>query len=170
MYGPGDPQHRVFPYLKRMDDHRPAIVLTQGMANWRWTRGYVENVAQAVVLAVTDKRATGQIYNVGEKQTYSEADWVNAIGAVAGWSGEVIAVPEDHVPEPLRPDFNIAQHLVVDTSRIRKELGYIELVSREEALRRTVAWERAHPPAEIDPQTFNYAAEDALLAKLERRG
>ncbi len=160
----------MVPYLKRMDDHRPTIVLTQGMANWRWTRGYVENVAEAVVLAVTDRRATGQIYNVGEKQTCSEANWINAIGAAAGWSGEIITVPEDRVPEPLRPDFNTAQHLVVDTSRIRKELGYTELVSRDGALRRTVAWERTHPPAEVDPQAFNYAAEDILLAKLKRRG
>ena len=27
VYGPGDDQHRLFPYLKRMDDGRPAILL-----------------------------------------------------------------------------------------------------------------------------------------------
>lgn len=26
VYGPGDPLHRLFPYLQRMDDNRPAIV------------------------------------------------------------------------------------------------------------------------------------------------
>jgi hypothetical protein len=59
---------------------------------------------------------------------------------------------------------------VVDTTRIREELGYTEPVSRDEALRRTVAWERAHPPEEVDPQAFDYAAEDALLAELEGQG
>jgi nucleoside-diphosphate-sugar epimerase len=38
---------------------------------------------------------------------------------------------------------NLAQHWVVDTSRIRRELGYRERIAREEAIRRTVAWERA---------------------------
>jgi nucleoside-diphosphate-sugar epimerase len=170
VYGPRDRQHRLFEYLKRMDDHRPAIVLEQGMANWRWTRGYVENIAAAVELAVTDERATGQIYNVGEEEALSEAEWVRAIGVAAGWSGKVVIVTEDRVPGHLVPDINTAQHLVVDTSRIREELGYTELVSRDEALRRTVAWERAHPPEEVDLKAFNYASEDALLAELEGHG
>jgi nucleoside-diphosphate-sugar epimerase len=170
VYGPRDSQHRLFQYLKRMDDSRPAIVLGQGMANWRWTKGYVENVAAAVVLAVTDERATGQIYNVGEEETLSEAEWVRAIGVAAGWSGKVVTVPEDRVPGHLVPDINTAQHLVVDTTRIREELGYTEVVARDEALRRTVAWERAHPPEEVDLKAFNYAAEDALLAELGGHG
>jgi hypothetical protein len=59
---------------------------------------------------------------------------------------------------------NTAQDLVVDTTRIRRELGYAEPVSRDEALIRAVAWERAHPPQDIDPEAFEYAAEDAVLA------
>jgi nucleoside-diphosphate-sugar epimerase len=170
VYGPGDRQHRLFEYLKRMDDNCPAILLEQGMANWRWTRGYVENIAAAVVLAVTDERATGQIYNVGEVEVLSEAEWVRAIGIAAGWSGKVVIVPKDRVPGHLVPDINTAQHLVVDTTRIREELGYTEPVFRDEALQRAVAWERAHPPKEVDLKAFNYAAEDALLAELEGHG
>ncbi len=36
-----------------------------------------------------------------------------------------------------------------------------EPVPLDEAIRRTIAWERANPPAEIDPDQFDYAAEDA---------
>jgi nucleoside-diphosphate-sugar epimerase len=170
VYGAGDWQHRLFPVLKRMDDDRPAIVLEQGVADWRWTRGYVENVAAAVVLAVTDERATGRIYNAGEAEALSEAQWARAIGVAAGWNGKVVIVPKDRVPAHLVRDIDTAQHLVVDTTRIREELGYTEPVSRDEALRRTVAWERAHPPQAVDPQAFNYAAEDALLAEWEGHG
>jgi nucleoside-diphosphate-sugar epimerase len=167
VYGPEDKQHRLFQYLKRMDDNRPAIVLEQGMADWRWTKGYVENISAAVALAVTDERATGKIYNVGEEMTLSEADWIRAIGTAAGWSGRIVSVPEDRVPEHLKPDFNTVQHLVADTTRIRKELGYEEPVTRDEALRRSVDWERANPPEEVDLKVFDYAAEDALLDRLE---
>src|SRR5581483_2555475 len=66
VYGPRDYQHRLFEYLKRMDDQRPAILLDETIANWRWTRGYVEDVAQAIVLAVTQDHAAHRIYNVGE--------------------------------------------------------------------------------------------------------
>ncbi len=63
----------------------------------------------------------------------------------------------------LTASINTDQHLVADTTRIREELGYGELVSQDEALRRTIAWERAHPPDEVDPGRFDYAAEDAVL-------
>jgi nucleoside-diphosphate-sugar epimerase len=167
VYGPGDSQHRLFPYLKRMDDNRPVILLEKGMAGWRWTKGYVENIAAAIVLAVTDQSAAGRIYNLGEEESLSEAEWVRAIGVAAGWNGKVVTPPKERLPAHLLSDVNTDQHLVVDTTRIRRELGYREPVSRDEALRRTVAWERAHLPDKIDPKMFDYAAEDALLAELE---
>jgi len=164
VYGPGDWQHRLFPYLKRMDDGRPAILLEEGLANWRWTRGYVENVAYAIVLAATEERATGRIYNVGEPEALTMAEWVKAIGQAAGWEGKLVKVPKDRLPPHLVEAINTDQHLVVDTSRIREELGYEEPISRKEALRRTIDWERRHPPDEIDLEMFNYAAEDGVLA------
>jgi nucleoside-diphosphate-sugar epimerase len=167
VYGPRDTQHRLFTYLKRMDDGRPAILLEQGLSNWRWTRGYVENVAVAIALAVADERSAGQVYNVGETKALSETEWIRAIGRAAGWNGQVIALPQERLPAHLATDRNAAQHLVVSTSRIRQELGYDEPVSRDKALTRTVAWERAHPPATVDAGQFDYAAEDVVLARLQ---
>jgi hypothetical protein len=31
-----------------------------------------------------------------------------------------------------------------------------------------VEWERAHPPEQFDPQQFDYAAEDAVLERMEK--
>src|SRR5215210_31093 len=67
-YGPGDKQHRLFEYLKRMDDGRPFILLGEGEARWRQTHGYVEDVADAVALAAADARAANRIFNVGEEE------------------------------------------------------------------------------------------------------
>ena len=75
-------------------------------------------------------------------------------------------MPGDLLPAGMRSGLNADQHLIYDTSRLREELGYEEPVSREEALIRTVSWERAHPPEEVDPERFDYAAEDAVLADL----
>jgi nucleoside-diphosphate-sugar epimerase len=166
VYGPRDRQHRTFEYLKRMDDGRPAILLEESAAKWQWTKGYVENVAAAVVLALTDERAAGRIYNVGERDTQTWAEWVRAIGRAAGWGGEVVVVPRERLPESMLPVHNTDQHLVTDTTRIREELGYKEVVTCEEGLRRTVAWERANPPEQFDPKQFDYQAEDKVLADL----
>ena len=164
VYGVGDPQHRLFGYLKRMDDHRPIIMLGKEQARWRWTRGYVENVADAIALAVTDERAINRIYNVGEPDALAEADWVRSIGQAAGWEGEVFTVPEDSLPEHLAAKVDYAHHLETDTTFLRAELGIDEGIPREEALRRTIEWERNNPPSEVNPLQPEYAAEDAALA------
>jgi len=161
VYGPGDRMHRLFEYLKRMDDRRPVILLDDMHARWRWIRGYVDNVAAAICLALADRRAAGKTYNVGEQPALTEAEWVQNIARCAGWPGEIVDMPKRFLPEHLRAEYNFEQHLDADTGRIRAELGYQEPISREEALIRTVEWERAHPPEEIEPNDFNYGAEDA---------
>lgn len=168
VYGFGDNQHRAFEYVKRMDDGRPAIVLDGRKAQWRWTRGYTENVAVAIALAVTNEQAANRIYNVGEADALTEAEWVRELGRAAGWDGEVVSAPRDILPQHLAEDYDYRHHLAADTSRIREELGYAEPVSREEALKQTVAWERGDPPRNIDVEKFDYAAEDAALMKSER--
>jgi nucleoside-diphosphate-sugar epimerase len=168
IYGPGDDAHRLFPYLKRMDDGRPAILIEEVRSLWLWARNYVEDVAQAVVLAVLDDRAAGRVYNVSESHTMTEAEWVREVGRAAGWGGEVVAVAGDRLPPRMRQPMNFEQHLTYNTTRIREELGYSEGLPRAEAIRRTVEWERCHPPDQVDPEEFDYAAEDAVLKEIAR--
>ena len=166
-HGPGDPQHRLFHYLRRMDDARPVIVLEERQAGWRWSRGYVENVAAAIALAVADRRAAGRVYNVAEPYAYREAEWVRRIGEAVGWPGEVVAIPEKDLPERLHQPYDFGQDYVVSSTRIREELGYREAIDEATALERTIEWERGNRPAEaIAP---DYAAEDEALASYSGR-
>jgi nucleoside-diphosphate-sugar epimerase len=159
VYGPGDYQHRLAPYLKRMLDGRRVILLDEGMARWRCLRGYVDDVAAAVALAVTNPAASGRVYNVAEPTAYTEAEWVSRIGAVVGWTGQIVSVPGGKVPVL----FSTAQDLRMDTSRIRAELGYREVTDPNDALRLTVAWERDHLPE----LSLDYDQEDRLLTELQ---
>jgi nucleoside-diphosphate-sugar epimerase len=158
VYGPGDYQHRLAPYLKRMLDRRRAILLNEGLARWRCLRGYVDDVAAAIALAVTEPAAAGQIYNVAEQTAYTEAEWVGHIAAIVGWNGTIVPVPSGKMPVR----FNTAQDLCLDTGRIRAELGYREVVDPASALRATVPWEQDHLP----DLPIDYAREDKLLAEL----
>jgi nucleoside-diphosphate-sugar epimerase len=170
VYGPGDRQHRLFDYLKRMDDGRRAILLDEAQYGWRWTRGYVENVAAAIALAVTDDRAAGRTYNIGEPEALTEVEWVRAIANTAGWGGGVVAAPEGTLPAHLAAPYDWRQPLAAGTNRIRTELSYEEEIPRDEALRRAVDWERANPPREIDAKRFDYSAEELALEHIAQRG
>ena len=110
LYGPGDNGDLATVYAYREHPH------------WRWTHGYVENVGAAVALAATDGRASGQIYNVGEEHTPT--------------MGERLAkLPPNDVPLSTVP-LNYDQPIVYDTSRIRSELGYREVIDEREAMER----------------------------------
>jgi nucleoside-diphosphate-sugar epimerase len=163
-HGPGDRQHRLARYLRSMEDGRPAIVLGETHAKWRWSRGYVENVASAIALAVGDRRATGRIYNVAADTAASEADWIRAIARTAAWDGELRVVPDERLPVPLRHPFDFAQHLEVDTTAIRSELGFRQPVDEAEGLSRTIEWE-LQTLSEVPDLRLDYSAEDEALAR-----
>jgi nucleoside-diphosphate-sugar epimerase len=167
----GPRSYRYYVYLRRMLEGRPAMVLDAAWARWRGTQAYSENVADAIVLATVDERAAGRVYNVGVERALSVREVVDRIAQVDGWSGRILAVPADELPEVLREQGGLDQDFVLDTSRIRTELGYHEQVDLMEGLRRTVEWMRVHPPAPDDRHPLlqrptDYAAEDAVIARL----
>jgi nucleoside-diphosphate-sugar epimerase len=164
-HGPGDPRRRLARYVRAMEDGRAVIVLGETYARWRWSRGYVENVAGAIALAVGDSRAAGRIYNVAAATALSEADWIQAIAMVTGWGGEVRVVPEERLPVALQRPFEFRQHLELDTTAIRSELGFREAVSEADGLSRTIEWE-CRTLAELPDLRLDYAAEDEALANL----
>lgn len=93
--------------------------------DWRWTHGHVDNVAAAIVLTATHPSAANRIYNVGEAHTST--------------MGERLArLPPSTSSKP-PPAFDYRQSIFCDTSRIRNELGYIDVIDEAEAMQGLVA-------------------------------
>ena len=172
VHGERDEQRRFYWLWKRMDDHRRFILISEKQAAFRASRTHVDNAAHAVALAATDDRAAGRIYNVGEPEALPLAEWTRHIARRTSWGGQLVARPSDELPAHLRdsrPDI-WDHHLVSDTSRIRRELGYREVVSREDGLQRALDWYASEPPG--DPKkvgNLDYEAEDAALVTIQRR-
>jgi nucleoside-diphosphate-sugar epimerase len=163
VYGPGDPLHRWFPLLKRFADGRSSILIADDFAAWRGPRGYVENVAHAIALATISDRAAGRIYNICDEPSLPELAWQMRIATQANWPGKFVVLSRSQTPKHLLLPGNAAQHVVASSERIRAELGYKEPVEIDEAIRRTIAWEQKNRPSTINPQQFDYPAEDAAL-------
>jgi nucleoside-diphosphate-sugar epimerase len=166
VYGPGDYQLRLFPYVKRMDDGRPAILLSNSHAGWRGLRGYVEDIGEAIALCVTCEQAAHRTYHVADRENLSEAEWVERIAKATGWKGKIVVLPNDRLPPHLQHDYDYTQDWSLDSSRLREELGYTEPTVSEVAMQRSVDWQRANPHRDFDPNVFDYAVEDATLAAL----
>lgn len=170
VYGPNDGQHRLFDTLKRIDDKRPFMLLEETRAQWRFCRGYVENVAAGIVLALTSDKAAGKTYNISETYTHTSLEWDQEIAKATHWQGHFELLPKDAMPNHLVDDHaNWSQNLNTDSSLIRNELGYQEIIPLEKALQRTIAWERNNPPVKIDASQFNYEAEDLAFQNYKKR-
>lgn len=164
IYGPGDPLHRFYPIVKRVLDQRSHIIFAENIAQWRSPRGYVENVAAAIALAATDDRAARRIYNVAEQPAFSELDWAKKIAHAMHWNGKFVTLPVEQTPPHLMRLGNADQHWEASSARIRQELGYQEPIAMDEAIRRTIAWEKENPPPFPFLAPINYPAEDAATA------
>lgn len=169
IHGEKDKYRRFRSYLKRMDDGRRFILLGESIAGWKFSRGYVENIAHAIVLAIESPAAAGEVFNVAEPRAMTELSFVQAIGEAAGWDGEVNVLPDAQLPRHLQTTENFEQDWDVSSEKIRTALGYAEIVPRPEAFRRTVQWERDHP-LESEPFEINYIAEDEAISQADRRG
>ena len=128
-------------------------------------RGDIEDVAAGIALASVSDRSVGKIYNIASDQQFTELEWTQKIGEVAGWKGSVVVLPKEQTPRHVVMPLNTEQDWLVSSARIRQELGYSERVPLEVGMARTIEWESANAPSEIE---FDYAAEDAALEQVRR--
>lgn len=160
IYGPGTYRHQE--WIRPMLDGRPAIVLGEGMAGFRFSHGYAEDMGWALALAATKEKAAGRIYNVGELEVPTEGERLEDFARVAGWKGRIVLVPDEKAPGgdglPF-PD----QDWWLETQRIREELGYKEISDYEAGIRATIEWQRNRPDRDFDLSAV-YAEEDRILA------
>ncbi len=174
IYGPNQVVPKEWSVVKRALDGRRHLIVADGGRTVE-TAAYVENVAQAVLAAVDHLDVSaGRVYNVGDDELYSRLQVAEIVAEELGHRFEIVNLPAE-VARPAYPTLahHTTQHRIVDTGRIRQELGYRDLVAPLEALRRTVRWQAEHLPAQHDKvvkvlqDPFDYEAEDALIARYQ---
>lgn len=161
IYGPGSFRH--WDWVKRMIDQRPGIILGKGQAKFRFSHSYAGDVGWATALAAMNECSAGRVYNVGENEVPTERQRLEDFARVAGWRGEIVEVPDEEVPGGDGLPFP-EQDWLLDTTRIRAELGFSDLSDYDRGIRDTIEWQCTNPAAApIEP--FDYAREDRALAQ-----
>jgi len=158
IYGEHDRTRREEFILRRCRAQRASIPI--GLGSLLWSRGYVRDIARAVRLALETDPA-GEIFNVCESRTCTMAQWARQIARAAGWQGEFVRVPDEALPPDLSLTGSFGQHLLFDSSKARRMLGWTE-TEPVVALQASVDWHLAHPPEGSDDFT---ADETALGAR-----
>ncbi len=153
--------------MRRVLDGRPHMVLPEGGLTLL-SRGYSENMAEAVLLAVDRPEvAGGQIYNCADTHQLTLAQWVQAITAAMDATIEIISVPPEfaYPARDLMIRRKTANHQLFDIHKIRCELGYVDSVPVLDGIRRTVDWYLEHPPEDpgfLENLAIHYRTEDEM--------
>ncbi|MGK0173324.1 MAG: nucleoside-diphosphate-sugar epimerase [Gammaproteobacteria bacterium] len=174
VYGPRQIRPRMWWIMQRVLHGRGHIVLPDGGMTVI-SRGYAENMAHAVLLAVdNDKVSAGQFYNCADEEQLTLRGWVEMIARCMGGELEVIGVPDAHASSAreLIPMAGAAWHVLLDIGKSQAELGYQDRVPVGEAMQRTVDWVRANPPQESDEDRAfvqaQYRLEDEIAGAYRR--
>lgn len=144
IFGPGDKQHR-FKWAIDAVRRGGLIRLDERAGKWPNSYGYLTDVAEAMVLAALDPRAAGRIYNVGQDFVRNPVQWLLSFAVMLNTPIEVETVPaaEKALLFDRAEATDLRYPLTLDTTRIREELGFTEVVSEREALLATIAYEKA---------------------------
>lgn len=170
LYGPRQPGPHEWSIVRRVLDGRRQFIIADGGIKLE-SRAYVENAAHATLLAVDQPLVcAGRKYAVADDRLYTMRQRIEAIARYMNHDFEFVDMPYD-IAVPCHVLWRHARgHRIRDTHRVRDELGYRNVVSAEEAMRRTVDWLVSHPPgpdSEAERQLgdpFDYAREDKLIA------
>lgn len=136
VYGRNDPNHRFLEPIQKMSQGDRQIKLAKDLANCRMSKCCVGNVAQGIRLAA-EKGLPGEIYNLAAQEVLTELEWYQQIAKLMKLEVDIVISQVS----PSSGGFNLSQDLIVDTSKIRKQLGYRELFSIQEGLLDTIQWE-----------------------------
>lgn len=136
VYGRNDPNHRFLEPIQKMFHDEKQIELFKDMANCRMSKGYVGDIAYGIKLAA-ETGLPGEIYNLASHEALTELEWYQQIAKLMEWEGDIVVSQSS----PSLDGLNLNQDLVLDTSKIRKQLGYKERFSTQEGLLDTIQWE-----------------------------
>jgi nucleoside-diphosphate-sugar epimerase len=149
VYGPGVKGN----FLRFMRLVASGIPLPLGSIDNRRSLVYVGNLASAILACVERPQAAARTYLVSDGEDLSTADLARAIGKALQFRPLVLRCPVSLLEAAARVARRSAElarltrSLTVDSTRIRRELGWIPPYSSAAGLRETAQWYYAHVDA-----------------------
>ncbi len=140
VYGTRDPKRRLAAIIDRFD-RGERVLPEQGGASWRHAHAHVRDVAHASVLSAEKPGSGYRVFNVSEARTPSMRERAEELAQAMDVSFEWRQT--DEVPPDLEALGKMPNDLVIDSSKIRSELGFSEVTQPEERALDVIAWARA---------------------------
>jgi len=157
IYGPGDPERFYLIFKRAAKGWFPMI----GSGKTFYHPLYIDNLVDALVLAMDENKGNGQAYLIADEEYVSIQDLVQRTGRAMGVDVKIRKVPMlpvialGHVVEKACKPFGIAppifprrvdwyrQNRAFKIDKAKRDLGYVPRVGLDAGLRRTYEWYKA---------------------------
>jgi len=131
-------------FFQRVADGRPITLPNDGRALIQPV--YVEELAQAYVLALATERSIGQVYNVSDERAVTHRGYLAVIMDLLDSTSTVEHLPAEELIRRYGDGVNASalrfhcEHMFASITKAGQELGYDHRVSLEEGMRRSLRW------------------------------
>ena len=166
VYGPGNPFYREQFFWDRLRAGRPIIIPGDGHRLMQFV--YVHDLVQAMVRSMTEPRAEGEAFNIGDPKPVTQFELVEKLARVANVEPVLARIPRDAIVQAggnaMQEPYYFGEYL--DLPPITENIGKVTRVLKmkltpfEVGLKETYRWYlRNHKP-----RTAGFEFDDRLLA------
>jgi len=169
VYGPNNPFYREQFFWDRLRAGRPIIIPGDGHRLMQFV--YVNDLVQAMVRAMTEPRAEGEAFNIGDTKPLTQVEFVERLARTANADATLARVPRDYILQAggnaMEEPYYFGEYL--DVPPITMNIGKVtrmlkmKLTPFEIGLKETYRWyTRNHRP-----RTARFELDDKLLATVK---
>lgn len=164
--GPRSPQPTREPaFFARLEAGRPILIPGEGFAALQLV--HINDVARLMASLIGNERVKGQAYNVSGAEVTSVVGVVHLIARAMGVQPHVVEVPMDLARKQRPPLVHWGEALtgtaLLSIDQALRDIDWAPRFGLEEGFRDSYAWYDREGRGQY---TFDFAADDALLAQL----
>ena len=138
LYGPRTPRQWLWPIMRRYIEGRRKIIVP-GDGSLIFPTGYSENIAEIVLLVSDKPEAVGKIFNAVDSRTHTIKNFIKLVGKILDYEWDIIEVSHP-IGYQLAKGYAPEKSKMLDDTSLKTLLGYKDVVSVEEGIKRTIEW------------------------------
>lgn len=155
--------------FRRLEEGRPLLLAGKTEAIVHFI--HVRDAARALVSALGNQRAVGQIYNIAGSDYCSIASYMRLMGEAVGVDAKIVTMPGGMPTEMRSPvgHWLEARHgsMIFSIEKARRELAWEPQFNLRSGLADSYRWFSEEGRSRYE---YDFTADDAILAEIARRG
>lgn len=165
IYGPGQDTglFREWFIVQRIIDGHFEVALPDGGRTY-FHHGFTINMAYAVVLIIENYQKADKIYHVGDEDVLTTKQLFELAEEIFQVNFDYYSIPYEKYAELIEGNpYLLNNHLLLDMTKIKRDLGFQQKIATREAMQITFEWLKTYPRSKDYKISVDYEKEQKLI-------